>query len=166
MNSNKNITVSFTGHREYDHSADEILQKEICKLYGDGYRIFLCGMARGFDLAAGECITALRDKLPEIRLKCIIPFRGHGLNLSKRDQERYHRLTSQADEVITLADGYHPGVYHARNDFLVENASAIISYYDGTKGGTYYTIHRALKRGLRITNLCLFRAGELFENLK
>lgn len=123
-------------------------------------------MARGFDLAAGECVTAIRDELPEIKLKCIIPFRGQEQSFSKRDRERHQRLVELADEVIILADGYHSGAYHARNDFLVENASAIIAYYDGTKGGTHYTIHRALRCGLRIIDLCLFRVGELFSNLK
>ena len=166
MNSDKNITVSFTGHREYRHSADGALQEEIRRLYGEGYRIFLCGMARGFDLAAGECVATLRNELPEIRLKCVIPFRGQEQSFSKRDRERHQRLVELADEVIVLADGYHSGAYHARNDFLVENASAMIAYYNGTKGGTHYTIHRALRRGLRIVDLCLFRVGELFENLK
>ena len=166
MNSDKNITASFTGHREYRHSADGALLEEVRRLYGEGYRIFLCGMARGFDLAAGECITAIREELPEIKLKCIIPFRGQEQSFSKRDRERHQRLVELADEVIILADGYHSGAYHARNDFLVENASAMIAYYNGTKGGTHYTIHRALRRGLRIVDLCLFRVGELFENLK
>ena len=166
MIDNKKITLSFTGHRNYDSSDDSLLCEEIRRAYDEGFRLFLCGMARGFDLAAGECVTAIRDELPEIKLKCIIPFRGQEQSFSKRDRERHQRLVELADEVIILADGYHSGAYHARNDFLVENASAMIAYYNGTKGGTHYTIHRALRRGLRIVDLCLFRVGELFENLK
>lgn len=123
-------------------------------------------MARGFDLAAGECVIGLRDELPEIVLKCIVPFRGVERSFSKNDRERFRTLIEQAEEVVILSEGYHIGAYHARNDFLVENASIIIAYYDGTKGGTHYTIRRALRRGLRIINLCLFRVGELFCNLK
>lgn len=166
MNFDKNITVSFTGHRTYHNLSDEVLCNEIRRLYNQGLRIFMCGMARGFDLAAGECVLKLRDELPGVRLRCVIAFYGQERSFSKRDRERYARLEMEADEVIILEDTYHAGAYHQRNDFLVENSSIMVAYYNGTKGGTQYTLRRSLKSGLRIINLCTFRVGELFENLK
>ena len=162
MNSEKSITASFTGHRDYDSRYDESLRTQIRQLYEAGYRIFLCGMARGFDLAAGEAVVALQSECTQIKLRCIIPYRGHEQSLSERDRERYRRLTEMADEVVTLAEQYHAGAYHFRNDYLVNNASAIVAYYNGSKGGTHYTMRRALKRYLRIHNICTFREGELF----
>ncbi len=166
MNDKKKITVSFTGHRTYDNSSNTLLKEEIRGLYEEGFRIFLCGMARGFDLAAGECVAALRKELPGLQLRCIIPFRGQERSFSKADRERFERLTQLADSTTILSESYQAGAYHARNDYLVDNASAIIAYYNGTKGGTHYTLHRAVKRGVRISNICIFREGELFLNLK
>ena len=166
VNEDKDITVSFTGHREYDNSADGSIEESVRMLYKEGFRIFLCGMARGFDLAAGECVARLHDEFPEIKLKCIIPFRGQERSFSKNDRERFMRLTESADETIILADKYTARAYHHRNDFLVDNASAVVAFYNGEKGGTHYTLHRAVKRGLRIHNICTHRIGELFNDVK
>lgn len=162
MIDDKKITLSFTGHRNYDSSNDSLLCEEIRRAYDEGFRLFLCGMARGFDLAAGECVAALRDELPGLRLKCVVPFRGQERSFSQIDRERFRQLIERADEVIILSESYSLGTYHTRNNYLVDNASAIIAYYNGTKGGTHYTLRRAIKRGLRISNLCAFREGELF----
>ena len=166
MNHKKEITVSFTGHREYKHFADDALESLLRRLYAEGYRNFLCGMARGFDLAAGECVTKMREEMPDARLVCVIPFRGQERSFSQADQARFRNLVEQADETICLSEGYWAGAYHQRNDFLIENASVVVAYYNGTPGGTHYTLHRAVKQGLRIFNLCQFRKGELFNNLK
>ena len=166
MNYKKEITVSFTGHRDYKDFANDALETILRRLYAEIYRNFLCGMARGFDLAAGECIAGLRSEMPDMRLVCVIPFRGQERSFSKADQERFRNLTELADETIYISEGYWTGVYHQRNDFLTENASVIVAYYNGKKGGTHYTIHRALKQGLSIINICTYRDGKLFNNLK
>ena len=166
MNSKKNITVAFTGHREYSGSADEALRQVVRDLYNENYRIFLCGMARGFDLAAGECILDLRNELADIELVCVIPFYGQEQSFSQIDRERFHRLTELSDDVILLANEYSVGAFHSRNNFMINKSSVMVAYYNGSAGGTHYTIHRAAKRGLRIINLCESREGELFNNLK
>ena len=166
MNHKKDITVSFTGHRDYAHSADDALEALLRKLYAEGYRYFMCGMARGFDLAAGECVARLRHEMLDMRLVCVIPFRGQERSFSQADQARFRNLAEGADETIYLSEGYWAGAYHQRNDFLAENASVIVAYYNGTKGGTHYTLHRAVKRGLMIFNICPYRENELFNNLK
>ena len=166
VNNKKNITVTFTGHREYSGAEDDALRQAICELYNENYRIFLGGMARGFDLAAGEGILELRNKVPDIELVCVIPFYGQEQSFSKSDRERFRRLTELANDVILLSHEYHIGAYHSRNNFMVNNSSAVISYYNGSAGGTHYTLHRAAKQGLRIINICTFRKNELFNNLK
>ena len=143
-----------------------MLCSEIRNLYNKGFRIFMCGMARGFDLAAGECVLSLREELPEVQLWCVIPFRGQERSFSEVDRERFLRLTQYADEVVVLLEKYQAGAYHHRNDYLVDNASAIIAYYNGSEGGTHYTLRRAAKRGLPVVNICLSRLNELFFGLK
>lgn len=159
MNDNRDITVSFTGHRTYRHECDDALTAAVERLYGEGYRTFMTGMAVGFDLAAGECVLSLRERLCGLRLVCVVPFRGMENRFSQADRERFGRLMQEADAAVTLADEYTPEVYRRRNDYLVDNASAVLAYFDGRAGGTAYTVARAKRDGLRVENL--YRDGQL-----
>ena len=146
-------TVAFTGHRTYDNSASERLSDAVRSLYTEAYRTFLSGMAAGFDLAAAETVIALRAELPDIRLVCVIPFAGQPERFSAQTRSRYERIVARADLVLTLAPRYAPDVYFRRNDFLVDNSSAVIAYFSGAKGGTAYTVRRAVHKLSRITNI-------------
>lgn len=150
---NREITASFTGHRTYDGSRNEELKAAVRSLYERGYRTFLCGMAVGFDLAAAEVALSLRNELNELRVVAVIPFEGMQSRFSESQRTLFERVRSAADEVITLAPKYSVTAYTVRNNFLVDNASAIITYFDGSKGGTAYTVRRALKSLASITNI-------------
>ena len=153
MNIDKNSTAAFTGHRTYDGMCDEALRSAVRSLYESGYRTFLTGMAIGFDIAAGECVADMRCELSELRLHCVVPFEGQQRSFGSGWRERFERLLRAADDVTVLAPNYTPYAYHIRNDFLVDNSSALIAYYDGTAGGTEYTLRRAVRAGSRIENL-------------
>ena len=155
MNNEREITAAFTGHRSYDGSCDEALAVAVRRLYERGYRIFMTGMAAGFDLAAGECVASLKGEFPELQLHCIVPFAGHRRSLGASAGWRYDRLTDVAERVVTLSPRYDSRVYHVRNDYLVDNSSAIIAYFDGREGGTEYTVRRALYSGVEVNNLWL-----------
>ena len=155
MKTEREITVAFTGHRTYDGSCDEALRAAVRRYYERGFRVFLTGMAAGFDISAGECVAGLKGELPGLRLHCVVPFAGQRRSFGGEAGRRYDRLLELADDVTTLAPHYEPRVYHRRNDFLVDNASAVIAWFDGSAGGTEYTVHRALISGLKIENLWL-----------
>lgn len=148
------MKVAFSGHRKYSTEDCSRLEGFVEQLYNEGYDTFMSGMAAGFDLAAAECVIALKEYLPNLKLECVIPFKGHKSTLSSADQERYTAICRQADRVTTLAESSHPKVYLDRNDYLCDNADAIVCYYSGKRrSGTGYTVNRAIKRGLRIINL-------------
>ena len=52
-----------------------------------------------------------------------------------------------------LSDRYYPECFYRRNDFLVDHARVLVAWYDGSPGGTRYTVRRALGRGLEILDL-------------
>lgn len=61
---------------------------------------------------------------------------------------------SQADEVIVLSENYYPRCFLERDEFMVDNASLLIAYYDGReRGGTYYTVKKATTDGIRVVNV-------------
>ena len=41
----KNRSVAFTGHQDYDGRADGILRAVVYRLWSEGFRFFLSGMA-------------------------------------------------------------------------------------------------------------------------
>jgi len=147
-------TVAFTGHRSYDGSAGEQLTLTVRALYGRGYRTFLSGMAPGFDLAAAEAVLDLAEECPGIGVVAVIPFAGHIDRLTEADRRRYRRVLERAVDVVTLAERYTRQAYFRRNDFLVDNASYMVSWYNGDVGcGTGYTVSRARRNRLPVENL-------------
>lgn len=153
MTCERSHTAAFTGHRTYRGEAAEALAALLGDLHAEGYRRFLCGMALGFDMAAAEAVLALRAAHPEVRLVCVVPFAGQDRRFPAVEQERYRRILEAADETVVLRDDYRPDCYARRNDRLTDGASAVVAWYDGSSGGTHYTVRRARRLGLRVLNL-------------
>ncbi|WP_295936502.1 SLOG family protein [uncultured Alistipes sp.] len=148
-------TAAFSGHRTYCDDATDALRETVEKLYARGIRTFLCGMAVGFDLAAAEAVLALRDTKASDRprLIAVVPFQGQERRFSAADRDRFARVLAAADCVHVLSPGYYAGCYAVRNNYLVDHAATLVAWYDGSPGGTHYTVRRAVRRGLEFLNL-------------
>lgn len=163
------ITVAFTGHRHYGGEADAALWQTLERLHAEGFRIFLSGMAAGFDLAAAEAVVRLRDRFPDVRLIAVVPFREQPSHFTPRDRQRYATLLAAADHTECLSEHFHRGCYMVRNDWLVNHASTVVAWYDGSEGGTRYTVMRATRKGRMVLHLhpqvpaALVRDPELFD---
>jgi uncharacterized phage-like protein YoqJ len=168
MNYTKAKTAAFTGHRTFKiagsqqtlfctiPSEDEIrkrLLQSITKLYDAGYDTFMCGMAEGFDLMAGEAVIALAQQYPDIKLIAAIPFPEQSHRMKPADRERYRHICDHAYDIVTICPVYQDDCFLRRDDYMVDNSSALICLYAGIKGGTAYTVKRAIRAGLRVVNL-------------
>ena len=154
----KETTASFTGHRHYDFSNRETIRSRlssaILEAYGLGYRNFISGFAVGIDMLAAEVVVSLKDSHPDIRLIAAIPFDGQAARFSVFDKRRYDRLMAKADDVIVLSEHYFTRCFLERDEFMVNNSSRLIAYYDGReKGGTYYTVKKAREQNIHIVNV-------------
>ena len=118
----------------------------------DGYRLFVTGMSRGFDLWAAETVLHLRDEL-QIQLLCAVPFDGQPNRWPAAWRAAYSDVLLQADLVHSLAREYTPDCFFVRNCFMVEGSSRLICWHNGTSGGTKFTMQCAKRRGLEIVNL-------------
>ena len=148
------MRVAFTGHREAEGADSGRLVSIIRQLYSEGYTVFMSGMAEGFDLLAAQAVLSLKEELTDIKLLCVIPFEGHISKINSKNRPLYNAICASADEVITLAPEYHEKAYYERNDYLVDNADAMICYYSGKRrSGTGYTVTAALKKRIRTINI-------------
>lgn len=102
----KNRSVAFTGHQDYDGRADGILRAVVYRLWSEGFRFFLSGMACGFDLAAAEAVLALRGECAGMELVAVVPFAGQPESFSDADKRRYADVLTAADRTVVLADSY------------------------------------------------------------
>ena len=153
-------TMTFTGHRNNRIDTNNTtlitdIENAIYDSYAKGYRRFMTGMAQGFDLIAAEAVLRIKNSYPDIKLIAIIPFLGQCRYFSDEDKQRYANIMKQCDKIKYFSKRYYTGCFHRRNDYLIDNSSLVISYFDGMKkGGTYYTIQRAIDKGLTIINIC------------
>lgn len=163
MNSRRNITVAFTGHRTYCGEANSDLRQTILKLCEEGFTRFLCGMAWGFDLAAGEAVAEAKKHCSEIELVAVVPYDGFGELFRSDDAEQYGQVMAAADEVVVVSEQGGDAAFRRRNDYLVDNASIVVAWFDGEpRGGTAYTVRRARHSRLPVVNLMHNPQLELF----
>ena len=151
-------TAAFSGHRFVDASQREHvkvrLTKAVLDAYEDGIRHFISGFAIGFDMMAAEVVVSLRRDYPDIALIAAIPFKGQASRFNFYDRKRYDSLLEVAGEVIVLSEGYYPRCFLDRDEFMVSNSSRLIAYYDGReRGGTFYTIRKAMVQNIPIVNV-------------
>lgn len=160
-------TMCFSGHKteklpENRNEFNLMIQSliyEINKAIMDGYDTFMFGVCYGFDLICAERVL-LRKQIVRytdpvnLRLIAVVPFEGQASGWKAQDREKYFNILSGCDEVITLNKHYHSGCYHERSRYMVDNSSRLICYYDGSSGGTGYTVEYAGSKGIHIINLC------------
>lgn len=145
--------AAFTGHRSCRREADALLMQALERCHAAGITTFLSGMAVGFDLAAAEAVLKLRARNPDVRLIAVLPFREQPLRFPPKERQRFEQILRQADEKVILAETCHKGCYLMRNDYLIAHAATLIAWYDGSPGGTRYTVRRALQCNRRIIHL-------------
>ena len=146
-------TVAFTGRRTYAGEADEELSMVVCDLCERGFTRFLCGMSWGFDLAAARVVVECRKRYPSVELVVVEPFAEFRSMFSGEDAVLYDEVLAAANERVAVGEN-DKQTYMRRNDFLVDNASVVVAWWEGNqRGGTAYTVKRARKRGVEVINL-------------
>ncbi len=164
--------VAFSGYRTskilYSNNNPQIIKsielqllRTIESLIDKGFRHFISGGATGFDTLAALAVLRLKRSHPSISLTLALPFADHGSTFSPRQSAELATIKDGADDIVYVAQEYHDHAYLDRNDFMLRNSSTLVCYYDGQRGGTMYTVNRALKSSHTIINLC---EGYAIEN--
>ena len=164
-------TCCFTGHRPghggirylegeagYEALLDVLDRAiiEVCEQFD--IRIFLCGMADGFDLVAGKRVLALKrtQRIPkEVKLIAVQPFPEHIRTIGgMRWQQDYDEVLQCADDVCVVTNGFSIGSYHKRNAFMVQRSCCVIAFWNGARrSGSGQTVRLAEKQNRMVINL-------------
>ena len=158
-------TCCFTGHRpEKLNESHEVirtnLRKEILKALSLGYDTFLTGMAAGTDTWAADIVIELKRKRPDIRLICAIPFKGVEKNRTCELQAKFSEILAASDGAVYMSHKYKRWVFLARDEWMVEHSSYVIAVYNGSPGGTEFTVDLAKRTGRQVAFVELERVGE------
>ena len=155
----------FTGHRpgklpwrynEFDPRCLKLKRRIAVAVelaYEQGFRHFLCGMAMGCDLYFCEAVLALRERHPDVTVEAAIPCPTQADAWPPAQRERYDRLVAACDFETMVSGQYTSTCMLRRDRYLVDHASLLIAAFDGTSGGTRYTVEYALNQGLAIVDL-------------
>lgn len=157
--------TAFTGHRSLpwgynknlapcirakDHIADAILAA-----IDSGKNTFLCGLALGADTLFAEEVLRLRAEGHRMYLVAAIPSEQQTSRWSDADRDRYVHIREQCDALYIHDVSGKMDFSRAcigRNEWMVDNSTALIALYDGTdKGGTARTVAYARRKGGTIT---------------
>lgn len=166
METRNNQTVAFTGHRKERilqgfgndprilAQIRDVVAGVVTELYGQGYKEYYTGMASGFDMTAAEAVLQVRERYEDIKLIAAVPFRKQPLWFEAEDQLLYARLLERMDRVVMVSENYHKGCYLRRDEYMVRKADTVIAYWDLVpRGGTFYTVSKALESGKPVINL-------------
>ena len=157
---------AFTGHRPksfpwgYNETARDcvllknILAEQIRAMADRGVTDFLSGMALGTDLWCAEIVLDLRRDNPALQLHCILPCEKQEANWLASEQERYHSILKQANNVVYVNREYSAGCMLERNHYLVDHAAILLAVFNGTqRSDTGATVRYARKLGRNIYTL-------------
>ena len=151
-------TCCFTGHRpeKLPWGTDEgdprciqlkdAIQDAVEAAYEEGYRHFICGMARGCDFYFAEAVLALRAERTDITLEAAIPCPTQSRAWPEEDRRRWQALVDRCDYETMVQGQYTLDCMHRRNRYMVDHSGLIIAVYDGAEGGTRRTLEYAMRK--------------------
>lgn len=146
-------SVAVTGHRVLGRNfSAQRLEDALRSLIAEGADTFYCGMALGFDILCCEILLKLRQEHP-VRIVACVPCADQASVYGIRSRERYMRDLAACDERIVLHERYEKGCMFERNRLMVDCCDVLLAYLESERGGTFYTVNYAKKRGKRIVFL-------------
>ena len=155
-------TCCFTGHRPNKlpwgyHERDprclalkHSMAREIEGLYIRGFRHFISGMAQGCDLCFAEAALALREQHPDLTVEGAVPCPPPANSWPDGQRRRRQDILSRCDLETMVQQHYDRFCMFRRDRYMVDRSAAVLAVFDGTPGGTQYTLNYAMEKKLEI----------------
>ena len=162
MDIRRETTCCFTGHRpdklpwgfdEQDSRCLDLkksLARELEGLYRRGFRHFISGMAQGCDLYFAEAALALREQYPELTVEGAVPCPAQADRWQEGQRRRWKDILSRCDLETVMQQHYDRYCMFRRDRYMADRSAAVLAVFDGTPGGTQYTLNYAAEKKLEI----------------
>lgn len=162
MTIDRALTCCFSGHRpdKLPWGLDEAdprcaalkrsLVREIEGLYRRGFRHFISGMAMGCDLYFAEAALALRESCPGLTVEGAVPCPTQADRWPGAQRRRWRGILDRCDLETVVQQSYDRFCMLRRDRYMVDRSAAILSVFDGTPGGTQYTLNYAMEQRLEV----------------
>lgn len=136
-----------------------------------GYKHFISGLAMGTDLWAADYILHKKKSDSSVRLIGAMPYLRHAERFPSSYRELLRRVELGADslvcvnsdpDIIFSRKGRGSELYRDRNYFMVDNASAVIAFFNSAESfsGTAQTVNYAHRQGKKI---CRFGLDDVYS---
>ena len=146
-------TVTFCGHRDIMPCDKTIvtrkLHSEIEGLINRGAKTFLLGGYGDFDLLCAKTVKELKESYPQIKSVRVIPYLDREYNIDLYDCSEYPPIETVPKRFAIIK----------RNEYMVDNADAVIAYVRFSSGGANKTLTYAKRKQKAIINLADFCGG-------
>lgn len=76
-----------------------------------------------------------------------------GERLASDQRARYQALVARCDYETLVSARYTPSCMQRRDRYMVDHASLLIAAFDGSAGGTRYTVEYAMRQKISIVDL-------------
>ena len=155
-------TCCFTGHRPdklpwgYNERDPRCLAlkhsmaREIEGLYLRGFRHFISGMAQGCDLYFAEAALDLREQYPDLLVEGAVPFPAQADRWPVDQRLRWRDILERCDLETMVQQNYDRFCMFRRDRYMIDRSAAVLAVFDGTQGGTQYTLNYAMDKKLEI----------------
>jgi uncharacterized phage-like protein YoqJ len=165
------MLIAGTGHRPnklggYENkSSVELFATVILKqkkIFIEDPSYIISGMALGWDQAL--CVAAISLNIP---FEAAIPFKGQDKMWPQSSRDFYEYLLSKAHKITYVGTpGYSTKKMNDRNIYMVDQVKlhngAMLTLWDGSKGGTYNCIQYAIKQSVLIHHAWSYWINPLF----
>ena len=139
----------FTGHRNLPYPYIDWIKAIESMIYyatNAGINHFYCGMAIGSDQLFARLLIN-----NSLLWTAVIPCRNQEKLWKRKQQKNYKHLLKFCQRKVVLYPEYSPGIFHARNAYMIKHSDICIAVYDGRKfGGTYQTFKLAIANHLTV----------------
>jgi len=161
------MVCGFTGHRpeKLPWGTDEtdprcqalkiLLRRAVEQAADAGADTFCCGMARGCDFDFAEAVLELTVQRPHLRLEAWLPCPSQADRWRVSDRTRRESILQRCSRVHMVEPIYAEGCMLRRDQAMTDQADCLITVWDGSPGGTGWTVRYAQKRGIPIAALWL-----------
>lgn len=157
----KNLSIAFLGPGDLfspNNATDPRLTDRLFPLFFDlykqGYRNFITGLEEGFDLAAANVAAALKRSSDHNGVKIVaeLAWQEQHYSFGAFDRATFDNIVTHCDQVGVLSDHYFIGCRELRDERLLEAASLLLTWDDGTNLDLKAKLAQADQMGLSCIN--------------